>query len=35
MTIKTVEVHLGKAYGKLNIKSRAQLAAALGGHEER
>ena len=31
VTVKTVEVHLGRAYGKLNIKSRAQLAAALDG----
>ena len=30
VTVKTVEVHLGRAYGKLDIKSRAQLAAALG-----
>ena len=29
VTVKTVEVHLGRAYGKLNIKSRAQLAEAL------
>jgi DNA-binding CsgD family transcriptional regulator len=27
---KTVEVHLGHAYGKLGIRSRAELPAALG-----
>jgi DNA-binding CsgD family transcriptional regulator len=31
VTLKTVEVHLGHAYAKLDIKGRAQLAAALGG----
>src|SRR3954471_3065981 len=31
VTLKTVEVHLGRAYAKLDIKGRAQLAAALGG----
>ena len=29
VTLKTVEVHLGRAYGKLGIKSRTQLAGAL------
>ncbi len=29
VTLKTVEVHLGRAYGKLGINSRTQLAAAL------
>jgi DNA-binding CsgD family transcriptional regulator len=31
VTLKTVEVHLGHAYAKLDIKGRAQLATALGG----
>jgi DNA-binding CsgD family transcriptional regulator len=31
VTLKTVEVHLGHTYAKLDIKGRAQLAAALGG----
>ena len=35
VTVKTVEVHLGRTYNKLDIKSRAQLAAALGAGEER
>ncbi|WP_320671167.1 ATP-binding protein [Patulibacter defluvii] len=30
VTRKTVEVHLGNAYGKLGIRSRTQLAEALG-----
>jgi ATP/maltotriose-dependent transcriptional regulator MalT len=30
VTTKTVEVHLGRAYGKLSIKGRSQLPAALG-----
>ncbi|MDQ3768147.1 MAG: helix-turn-helix transcriptional regulator, partial [Actinomycetota bacterium] len=30
VTRKTVEVHLGNAYGKLGIRSRSQLAGALG-----
>jgi DNA-binding CsgD family transcriptional regulator len=30
VTRKTVEVHLGKAYGKLGIRTRGQLPAALG-----
>jgi DNA-binding CsgD family transcriptional regulator len=30
VTRKTVELHLGRAYGKLRIRSRAELAAALG-----
>jgi DNA-binding CsgD family transcriptional regulator len=29
LTVKTIEMHLGKAYRKLGIKSRYQLAAAL------
>ncbi len=29
VTLKTVEVHLGRSYGKLGIKGRAQLAGAL------
>jgi DNA-binding CsgD family transcriptional regulator len=29
VTLKTVEVHLGHAYGKLDIRGRAQLPAAL------
>jgi DNA-binding CsgD family transcriptional regulator len=29
VTLKTVEVHLGRAYGKLGIQGRSQLAAAL------
>ena len=32
VSLKTVEVHLGHVYGKLGIRSRAQLSAAL--HEE-
>ena len=30
VTVKTVEVHLGHAYGKLGIRGRSQLADALG-----
>ena len=30
VTLKTVEVHLGRAYAKLDIRSRTQLADALG-----
>lgn len=30
---KTVEYHLGNAYGKLGITRRDQLAAALGGDQ--
>ena len=30
VTIKTVETHLANAYGKLGIRSRMQLADALG-----
>ena len=30
VTLKTVEVHLGRTYAKLDIKSRSQLPAALG-----
>jgi DNA-binding CsgD family transcriptional regulator len=29
VTVKTVEVHLGRAYGKLDIEGRPQPAAAL------
>ncbi len=29
VTLKTVEVHLGRAYGKLGIQGRSQLEAAL------
>lgn len=29
VTLKTVEVHLGRAYSKLDIKGRSQLPAAL------
>jgi len=35
VTLKTVEVHLGRAYGKLDIRSRSQLADALGLTEAR
>ncbi|MDP1850489.1 MAG: AAA family ATPase [Solirubrobacteraceae bacterium] len=35
VTLKTVEVHLGRAYGKLDIRSRSQLADALGLAEAR
>jgi DNA-binding CsgD family transcriptional regulator len=31
VTLKTVEVHLGHVYGKLDIQGRSQLAAALSG----
>ncbi len=31
VTVKTVEQHLGRAYRKLDISSRRQLGAALGG----
>jgi DNA-binding CsgD family transcriptional regulator len=31
VTVKTVEMHLGHAYNKLNLSGRSQLAAALGG----
>ena len=34
VTVKTVEQHLGRAYRKLEISSRRQLAAALGGPPE-
>jgi DNA-binding CsgD family transcriptional regulator len=30
VTLKTVEVHLGRSYGKLGIGGRGELAAALG-----
>ena len=30
VTVKTVEMHLGRAYNKLNLNGRTQLAAALG-----
>jgi DNA-binding CsgD family transcriptional regulator len=29
VTLKTVEVHLGRAYGKLGIQGRSQLKTAL------
>jgi DNA-binding CsgD family transcriptional regulator len=35
VTLKTVEVHLGRAYGKLDIRGRSQLADALGLTEPR
>lgn len=35
VTLKTVEVHLGRAYGKLGISSRSQLADTLGGYAAR
>jgi len=31
----TVELHLGRAYGKLDIRGRPQLAAALAGAGDR
>jgi DNA-binding CsgD family transcriptional regulator len=34
LTEKTIELHLSNAYRKLGIRSRAQLARALGGSEE-
>jgi DNA-binding CsgD family transcriptional regulator len=30
VTVKTVEMHLGRAYNKLNLSGRTQLAGALG-----
>jgi DNA-binding CsgD family transcriptional regulator len=30
VTVKTVEMHLGRVYRKLGIRSRAELPAALG-----
>ena len=30
VTVKTVEMHLGHVYNKLNLSRRGQLAAALG-----
>ena len=30
VTVKTVEVHLSRAYSKLGIRSRRELSAALG-----
>jgi DNA-binding CsgD family transcriptional regulator len=30
VTLKTVEVHLGRAYSKLDIRGRSQLRQALG-----
>jgi DNA-binding CsgD family transcriptional regulator len=34
VTLKTVEVHLGRVYGKLGITGRSELAAALGAREQ-
>ena len=34
VTVKTVENHLSRVYNKLDIRSRAQLAGALGGEPE-
>ena len=34
VTVKTVEQHLGRVYRKLDISSRRQLGAALGGRPE-
>ena len=34
VTVKTVELHLGRVYRKLDISSRRQLGAALGGPAE-
>ena len=34
LTVKTIESHLAAAYDKLGIRSRQQLAAALGGQAE-
>jgi DNA-binding CsgD family transcriptional regulator len=34
VTVKTVEQHLGRVYRKLDISSRRQLGAALGGPAE-
>jgi DNA-binding CsgD family transcriptional regulator len=33
VTRKTVELHLGRAFAKLDVRSRAQLAAAIGLHD--
>ena len=33
VTLKTVEVHLGRTYGKLGIKSRGELPRALGSED--
>jgi DNA-binding NarL/FixJ family response regulator len=35
VTLKTVEGHLSRAYGKLGIDGRAQLARALEGEKSR
>jgi DNA-binding NarL/FixJ family response regulator len=35
VTVKTVEAHLSAAYGKLDIRSRRELPAALGESPQR
>jgi DNA-binding NarL/FixJ family response regulator len=32
VTVKTVEMHLGHVYQKLNVANRAQLGSSLGDH---
>jgi DNA-binding NarL/FixJ family response regulator len=34
VTVHTVEVHLARAYAKLGVRSRSQLAARLAGHAQ-